>query len=359
MKLVIYMNIPSHHQTQFFESLFKLNNKLKVFYYGKVGVSRKEMGWEDDIPLNSYESYIDTESYQFNSSELKEYIHIIPGYGHPFLVKLRNNLSRNKIKWIHWSENATPGWKWYASYHRKFIHAQFVNRYSLGALAIGEHAKKDFIRWGIDKSKIGILPYSFNSLPYYPLDKEILNFKNGRKAFLFVGSLTKYKGIDILLQAFAKEFKDNSSWCLILVGNKNLKFGYEKLAKKLSISSQVLFRGVVPSKYISSVYSAADVFILPSRYDGWGMVVNEAVFSQLPVIVSDAAGSSEHLVEHGLNGFVFRSGMVNDLSSYMSAYKNGYTIKSHKKNAQEVFSKFNSDAMARHLVNTLYKWNKK
>lgn len=350
------MNIPSHHQRQFFDTLNKLCDSFIVYYYDEVPLSRADLGWDTNIEMRSFESRIAFENIPFDM--LKDYIHILPGYGNNFLVKLRKHLCKNKFKWVHWSENASPGWKWYASYYRKFIHAQFVNKYALGALAIGASAKNDFVRWGINRSKIEILPYSFNSMPLYPQDIQIMEFKNGRKAFLFVGSLDKNKGVDILIKAFAKGFKGNPKWCLVLVGNRTKKYNYKKLVKKLSISSQVLFRGVVPSTYISSVYSATDVFILPSRYDGWGMVINEALYHQLPIIVSDAAGSSKHLVRSSVNGFIFKSGSINALTSCMLAYKNENIIISQKRKAKPVFSEFNSTAMAHHLIETLYKWEK-
>lgn len=356
MKICIWMNIPSHHQSQFFDALNKLCVNFKVFYYGKVLSNRSEMGWESSFELKNYESYIDSENYQINLQQLKDYIHILPGYGHPLLIKLRNEFSKNKIKWAHWSEKATPGWKWYASYYKKFIHAHYVNSYALGALAIGGHAKSDFIRWGIKSEKIEILPYSFNTMSVFPSDNEILEFKKGRKAFLFIGSLYHLKGIDLLIKAFHQEFKDNKEWCLILVGNIKDDVDYEKLVNDFGLEDQVMLRGVIPATQITSAYNACDVFVLPSRYDGWGMVVNEAIYCNLPVIVSDTVGASAHLVQPDKNGFIFKSNHLDSLVEQMVKYKDLQLMSEHKKNNFEIFSEYSSDSLSKHLIDILESW---
>ena len=360
MNLIVWMNIPSHHQSQFFEALNKVCTNFKVYYYGKVPSNRSEMGWESNIELKNYENYIDSDNYKIDLSDLKDYIHILPGYGHLLLLKLRNEFSKNNIKWVHWSEKATPGWKWYASYYKKFIHAHYVNKYALGALAIGNHAKNDFIGWGIKAEKIEILPYSFNTLNIFPADDDILKFKKSRKSFLFVGSLYSLKGVDLLLKAFYQKFKDNKDWCLILVGNIKDDTDYKKVIDDYGLSDQVLIRGVIPAHQITSAYMACDIFVLPSRYDGWGMVVNEAVYCNLPVIVSDAVGASEHLVHSGKNGFIFKSNDLDSLAEQMVKYKNSQLISEHKKHNSEIFSKYSSDALSQCLIDILESWmNKK
>lgn len=356
MNILIWMNIPSHHQSQFFDTLNNVCSNFIVHYYGKVLSNRSDMGWDSNVQLKDYEKYIDVENYQINFEELKDYIHILPGYGHPLLIELRNFFSKNNIKWVHWSEKATPGWKWYISYYRKMIHAYYINKYALGALAIGNHAKNDFIRWGVKRKKIEILPYSFNSMSVFSPDKVILKFKKNRRAFLFVGSLYYLKGIDLLLDAFNKEFKDSKDWCLILVGNIKDNKDYNKIIAKYELGDQVLIRGVISAREISSAYFASDVFILPSRYDGWGMVVNEAVYCNLPVIVSDAVGASEHLVESEKNGFIFKSGSVDSLAKQMRQYKDLSLIDKHKRYNIEIFDKYSSNSLSKHLIKTLKYW---
>ncbi|MGD9698661.1 glycosyltransferase family 4 protein [Acinetobacter sp.] len=356
MNLIVWMNQPSHHQAQFFDELNSKCERFQVFYYDKIPSARSEMGWDKDFQLESYEKYIDPKEFKINLDELKNYIHILPGYGHPLLLKLRNEFSKNGIKWIHWSENATPGWKWYLSSYRKFIHAHYINNFALGALAIGEHAKNDFIKWGVKSKKIEILPYSFNSLISKDPDAEIVKFKAGRKAFLCIGVLYPRKGIDLLIKAFAQSYKDHPEWCLVLIGNEKEGYNYRKLVSDLGIESQVLFRGVIPAQNISSAYYACEIFVLPSRYDGWGMVVNEAIYCGLPVIVSDAVGASPHLVTPK-NGFVFHSNSLLDLVACMEKYQDETVLESHASNSKKVFELFRSDVFSEKLLRIIKRWN--
>lgn len=355
MKLVIWMNQPSHHQAQFFDELNEKCEYFQVYYYDKIPSTRSEMGWNKDFQIKSYEKYINHQEFKINLDELKKYIHILPGYGHPLLLKLRNEFSKNGIKWIHWSEKASQGWKWYISYPRKFLHSYYVNKYALGALAIGEHAKKDFIKWGINENKIEILPYSFNTMEKVKPDSEIIKFKANRKAFLFVGRLYPLKGIDLLIKAFTQTYKDHPEWCLILVGNEKEGYNYRKLVSDLGIESQVLFRGVIPVQDISSAYYACEIFVLPSRYDGWGMVVNEAICCGLPVIVSDAVGASTHLATKD-NGLIFKSADVIELANHMKAYENYELIISHGVNSKKVFASFTSTFFSEKLINVINMW---
>lgn len=356
MKIIIWMNIPSHHQSQFFDSIYRKNPELKVHYYQEVFTEREEMGWSATFNLKDYESFVDPNTYTPDALELKEYVHIILGYSHKFTRKLRDFFCQNNITWVHWSEKATPGWKWYLSYPRKRLHAYYVNKYALGAFAISQHAKNDFIKWGIKPDKIEILPYSFNQLSDCVADLKILEFKKKRRAFLFVGSLYPLKGIDILLKAFANEFKNNPEWCLILVGNQKNNFDYKMMAKELNIENQVLFRGVVDSKNIKSVYKACDVFVLPSRYDGWGMVASEALYCGMPVIVSDAAGCSCHIVHPNKNGHIFKSGSAENLTEVMRLYKDENTIAEYGKYSSFLFNRYSSEYMSSHFLNTLSLW---
>jgi len=359
MKLIVWMNIPSHHQSQFFDALNNVCTEFKVYYYGKVPVSRSEMGWKSDIKLKNYEAYIKPENLELNLFDLEDYVHILPGYGHPLLIKLRQIFSKNNIKWVHWSEKSRTGFYWYLSFIKKNLHARYINKFALGALAIGSQAESDFINWGVRREKVEILPYSFNSLNYKLPDQEILSFKKNRFAFLFVGALCKRKGVDILLEAFSNSFKGDVQWCLILVGNQKKDINCENIVNKLGIQDQVFFRDVISSNDIMSAYKAADIFVLPSRHDGWGMVVNEAVYCNLPVIVSDAVGASAHLVQSEKNGFIFKSGDPDSLAEQMVKYKNFQIISEHGKYNSEIFSKYSSDSLSKHLVDILKTWMSK
>ena len=74
------------------------------------------------------------------------------------------------------------------------------------------------------------------------------------------------------------------------------------------------------SEPLPQFFAQADVFVLPSRYDGWGVVVNQALGAGLPILVSDQVGAGYDLVREGQNGFVLPVGDVGALASSMQRY---------------------------------------
>lgn len=356
--IFLWMNLRSHHQSQFLAEVSKRTPNFLVLYYGKASKSRIASGWRDEPINKEYEQNVaPTIASLENIKKWRDGIHIIPGYGTKFLRELSTFLCIEDVKWVHWSEKASPGLRWWASYPLKRAHATRVNRHALGALAIGATASDDFVRWGIKREKIAHLPYSISGVEWLAPDQDIVDFAAGRRVFLYVGSLYRGKGIDLLIDAFAQITKKSPEWCLVLVGNDRTSGQYARQANRLGIAERVLFRGVISSTDIGSAFSAADVLVLPSRYDGWGMVVNEAAAMGLPLVVSDAAGAAWHVVDHAVNGFRFTSGSVRALHQAMSAYVDAPELLApHGEASKRIFAAQASDVMAERFLSILQTW---
>ncbi|MCF8056491.1 MAG: glycosyltransferase family 4 protein [Desulfocapsa sp.] len=114
---------------------------------------------------------------------------------------------------------------------------------------------------------------------------------------LFVGSEFKRKGLDILIPAIGKEMR------LFVVGRGQHLEHYKKLAEDSGARERVYFEGFV-GEDVKNYYALADVLVLPSLSDAFGMTVLEAMAYGLPVVVSQAAGASE-IISHGEDGFIF------------------------------------------------------
>jgi glycosyltransferase involved in cell wall biosynthesis len=129
---------------------------------------------------------------------------------------------------------------------------------------------------------------------------------------LFCAKLQSWKRPADVLKAFAKAHVLNSY--LIFAGDGSLKLELEAEARDLGIADNVRFLGFVNQSQLPSIYSAADLFILPSEYEPFGVVVNEAMLCCCPVIVSDRVGSGYDLVKHGETGFVYPCGDIDTLA---------------------------------------------
>lgn len=354
MNIFIWMNYPSHHQSYFFESLIKQNVNLKVGYYAEITEDRKNLGWDISV-LNNFEFCVKENEIDLFINDYSNFIHIVPGYGSKFTRKLAIKLSQKNINWVHWSEKSTPGIMWYKSFIVKKWYANLVNKYALGALAQGVLAEKDFKRWGI-KTEIEHLSYSIEPLSGNIVNSEILKFKRNRFSFLYLGQLVDRKGIDLLIRAFS-EIK-NDQWCLIIVGNGRDKTKLQKLAKKLNINEErLLFYPAVKSTDISSIINCADIFVLPSRNDGWGVVLNEAASLKKPLIASDMVGAAWHLIENYKNGYRFQSGNYKDLKCQLEKYTSEKkSIDEHGLYSNYLFDKYSSESMAKNLIKIFEKW---
>ena len=78
----------------------------------------------------------------------------------------------------------------------------------------------------------------------------------------------------------------------------------------------IFFHGFVQPNAIVELYLESDLFLFCSRYDGWGLVINEAIAAGLPVITSDQVGASEWIL-NGFNGFLCKSDIIDDYVKYL------------------------------------------
>jgi glycosyltransferase involved in cell wall biosynthesis len=119
--------------------------------------------------------------------------------------------------------------------------------------------------------------------------------RSGRETctFLYAGRLDPEKGLDVLLRAFARTPGE-----LVLAGS-----GSEEPRLRALADGRVRFLGPLDRDALVPVYAEADAFVLPSRSEPWGMVLNEAATAGLPLVATEGAGAAHDLVDDGVNGF--------------------------------------------------------
>lgn len=115
--------------------------------------------------------------------------------------------------------------------------------------------------------------------------------------YLFVGRLIERKGIAILLEAF----RDVDGGELWIVGDGPLR---DRIGAASSRDSRVQLFGHLEGRQLEDLYRKATVFVLPSLYELWGLVINEALDHGLPVITTDEVGAADDLIDAGVNGLV-------------------------------------------------------
>jgi len=213
--------------------------------------------------------------------------------------------------WCFWGER--PG------FHQPAWAGRLLRRWKLAKL----HASAVPI-WGIGKfavdgyrKEFGARRAYFN-LPYFS-DLERFNVpaceENSERTFLFSGSLIARKGVDLLAGAFVRLAQEVPRVRLRIVGEGELRESITEMLRP--VSERVEFVGFKDWDALPGEYGRADVLCVPSRYDGWGLVVPEGLASRLPVIASDRMGAGLEFVESGRNGWLIHAGDQEALLSAM------------------------------------------
>ena len=230
------------------------------------------------------------------------------------IVKLRGK------PFILWRED----WDWNVkSLKRSLVKAfaGFIGRNADAILVPGTKHMEFFTTLGADPEKIFIMP-NVSSIEKSAADnenKEKIREKLGlkdKKVVLYVGRLIKLKGVNYLIESFAKLSRKMENAVLVIVGEGKRKEELQLLVKELEIEDKVYFTGNIDNDLLGGYYLLSNVFVLPSitTYfaDACPLVVNEAMYFGRPVITSDAVGTT-FMIKNGENGYVIPERDVDSL----------------------------------------------
>ena len=163
---------------------------------------------------------------------------------------------------------------------------------------------------GIVKQVLRLAP----DLKYHviPNGVDIKKFKSLTKKrtdnikIIYVGRLIRRKGLKYLIQSIPKVIQNKNIVKFIIVGDGPIRKILETIAKKLRIEHVVDFQGFVSEEKLLKLYNKADIFVLPSLFEGFGNVITEAMASGLPVIATKVGAISEIVID-GKTGFLVPS----------------------------------------------------
>lgn len=187
---------------------------------------------------------------------------------------------------------------------------------------VGVCSKQSYSSLGLNVKHHVIIPYNINNASFKDCNlnedrlKQLKDKYNTNTHFTLLtsGALIERKGIDFtikIMELLTKEHINNIQ--LLVLGDGPLKYSLQELVKELPI----YFLGFKQKEEIPYYFGIADVFLFCSRYDGWGLVINEAISAGLPCLVNKDVGSSE-LIENYVNGFICDN---QNLLSYVNAIK--------------------------------------
>lgn len=135
------------------------------------------------------------------------------------------------------------------------------------------------------------------------------------RVILGVGRLTKQKGFDILLEAWAQVCSINTDWTLRIVGDGEDVVALKNKAKTLGVEMHVDF--IAATKDIEHYYQTSSFFVLSSRFEGLPMVLLEAQAFSLPIIAFDCDTGPSELIDEGVNGWLVKNGDIGALAKQL------------------------------------------
>lgn len=190
--------------------------------------------------------------------------------------------------------------------------------------ASGEFSKRYFLTFGAKKDAVKI--HNFTSLNEEDILKETvsdaekaelrskLNLSSDKVYVITVGQFIERKGFDLLLEAWNELDGENAE--LIIVGGGDDRSKYEEFIERNKLDNVTII-DFLNKKDLYEYYKASDIFILPTREDVWGLVINESMACGLPVISSDNCVAAQELVTPGENGFIYPVYDIDAMKEYL------------------------------------------
>jgi len=299
--------MPTHLQAYWIRALAGLDGvSVRVILEGGIPEWRKQTGWElPDYGLASVSVGVNPELADTVIREAgSDAVHVFTGLGaypgvHRAFIACIEAGHRVGVMAESSPANGVLGFA--RVLLGKIRYLRFGQRVEF-VLAIGEGAPVWWRKIGFGFDRI----FEFAYFPPGPLSRELSieeMWPTAGTRLLYIGQLIQRKGVDRLLHALSQ--LGSADWKLVLVGTGRDEVNLRALTGKLQLANRVQFYGALANAEAMSVLSSADVLILPSRFDGYGAVVNEALSRGVPVICSDQCGARQVVEMDPAFGSVF------------------------------------------------------
>lgn len=175
---------------------------------------------------------------------------------------------------------------------------------------------ENLAREGVPDDRLSVIPNGVDVDRIHrgdPVDlREEFGVPRQSSALVFVGSLIRRKGVDVLLRAMARVEATGDRFSLFIVGDGEERSALEELSRSLDVDGRVFFAGERHDAG-AILRGTADVAVVPSREEPFGLTAIEAGACGVPVVASDIPGLGE-VIEHGRTGLTFEPGSVDDLA---------------------------------------------
>ncbi|GHV00334.1 hypothetical protein FACS1894211_07420 [Clostridia bacterium] len=320
IKVLFLTNIPSPYRVCFFNALGRLCELTVVFELKSA--SNRVVGWQEfsattysEIYLNGKQTAVDAAKCRNAKKYLTDNYDIIVlgGYATPTQQIAIKYLHKKKIPFILNSDGAFIP-------EKESVIKKWYKKFLIGKadawITSGQNSVRQLEYYGANRERIFVYPFSSvgiddiaSELP--AKERSALREELGiheKKIIITVGAFIERKGIATLLKA-AKSLIDDDIGVYIIGGEPNAEY-----LDLVGQNSKIHFMKHLQKADLTKYYKASDLFVLPTREDIWGLVVNEAMAVGLPVITTNKCNAGLELVKDGINGYLIDVDDVNALT---------------------------------------------
>lgn len=305
--LVVISHFPSPYQVELFnEVAAQRPGWLFVYYLHRTASERR---WAA-ATIRHQHGFVD-ESPATQATVCGAAFAVFNYYNDARVARLMRARAASGLPWSFWAE--PPGYRYpLLARLARFERLRPLRRSTQPIWGIGGWAVEAYQReFGTSHAYVN-LPY-FSDLSRFHAARPA--FSCGAFTFLFSGSLIPRKGADLLAQAFRDVAAQLPHVRLTVMGAGRLETRLKRTLRPCA--DRVSFVGFKDWAELPEVYRHAQVLCVPSRHDGWGLVVPEGLAAGLPVISTDRTGAALDLIRPGSNGWIVTAGDVEALNEAM------------------------------------------
>ncbi len=312
-RIVVLTQLTSPYQVEFFNALSAMGGcHLEVIYLTSHDRSRQ---WEVTRINIAHNHLILSEAPHMRGDAMQAIrsadLVVFNYYTDLFALRAIRERARQRSPWVFWGER--PGFlqtgvmgimaRWFLL---KPLHRHAAPIWAVGRFGI-EGYQREFGR-----------SRSYQNIPYFSdLDRffKIERAPAAERVFLYSGSFSHRKGSDLLAAAFVRVAARHSKVRLVLLGAGEME--HQMRNKLQPCADRVTWLGFQPWDKLPECYSQGTIFCFPSRYDGWGLALVEALASGMPTIGTDRAGAALEFLAEQKAGWLVEAGSLQALEQAM------------------------------------------
>lgn len=362
MKILFLTNVPSPYRVDFFNELGKLCDLTVVFE--KKTSDERDTSWSDYVFKSFKGIFLRGKSINADTAVCPEVIKYVKDATFNYIICSNFTSPTGMLAIQYMKRHNIPYWLesdgGFAKDGRgvkEKLKYYFISG-AMGYFSTGRTHDNYYIRYGAAERKIYRYPFTSlyeEDLLEEPLSLEIKNHLREKLeikekyVILAVGQFIHRKGFDILLESM--RYISHEVGVYFVGGEPNED--YLKWKKALNLNN-VHFIGFKSKKDLSEYYQAADVFVLPTREDIWGLVINEAMSYGLPVVSTKQCAAALELIRDGENGYVIPSESAVELADKIKKILNDGQLQNRfSKTSLEIIQNYTIEKMAQKHIDIL------